>query len=97
MDTFLHVCILLHAINDYVHVYIPDENIFQVIVDLLMAGSETTSTTLLWGLLYMILNPDIQTKCRQEISQVTSNNNEFRLYIAKCIVDTLICSNCGVN
>ncbi|KAI0241630.1 Cytochrome P450 2J2 [Lamellibrachia satsuma] len=47
-----------------------DENMFQVIVDLLHAGSETTSTTLYWAFLFMILNPDIQDKCRQEILQV---------------------------
>ncbi|KAI0237362.1 Cytochrome P450 2U1 [Lamellibrachia satsuma] len=47
-----------------------DENMFQVIVDLLLAGSETTSTTLYWAFLFMILNPDIQAKCREEILQV---------------------------
>ena len=47
-----------------------EENVLEVILDLFFAGSETTSTTLGWGLLYMILNPAVQTKCRQEIFQV---------------------------
>ena len=50
---------------------------FQVIVDLLLAGTETTSTTLHWGLLYLIRNPDVQRKCRQEILQVTANRSSL--------------------
>ena len=53
--------------------FVADENMFVVIFDLLLAGSETTSTPLNWGLLYMIRNPDVQTKCRQEILQVGAN------------------------
>ena len=37
-------------------------NLENVLVDLFIAGSETTSTTLNWGMLYMILNPEIQKK-----------------------------------
>ena len=37
-------------------------NLENVLVDLFIAGSETTSTTLNWGMLYMILHPDIQRK-----------------------------------
>ena len=51
-------------------IVVADENMFQVIVDLFMAGSETTTTTLRWMLLYMILNPQIQARCRQEMAQV---------------------------
>ncbi|KAI0210929.1 Cytochrome P450 2J2 [Lamellibrachia satsuma] len=47
-----------------------DENIFQVIIDLFLAGTETTSMTIRWALLYFILHPDVQTKCREEIGQV---------------------------
>lgn len=32
----------------------------QTVVDLLLGGTETTSTTLLWALLYMIQHPEIQ-------------------------------------
>lgn len=37
-----------------------EENLVYVINDLFLGGSETSSTTLYWGLLYMVLNPDIQ-------------------------------------
>jgi cytochrome P450 family 2 subfamily U polypeptide 1 len=37
---------------------------------LFMAGTETTSTSLRWGLLYMMMHPDIQRKVQQEIDDV---------------------------
>ena len=43
----------------------------RVIQDLFLAGSETTSTTLDWALLFMIEHPDIQRKCQKEIEQVS--------------------------
>lgn len=30
------------------------------VLDLFLAGTETTSTTLCWGLIYLIINPDVQ-------------------------------------
>uniref|UniRef100_A0A8I5TC37 Cytochrome P450 n=1 Tax=Pongo abelii TaxID=9601 RepID=A0A8I5TC37_PONAB len=37
-----------------------DENLRMVVADLFLAGMVTTSTTLAWGLLLMILHPDVQ-------------------------------------
>ena len=36
------------------------DNLIYCTLDLFVAGTETTSTTLYWGLLYMIKYPDIQ-------------------------------------
>uniref|UniRef100_A0A8C4VFE8 Cytochrome P450 2D14-like n=1 Tax=Gopherus evgoodei TaxID=1825980 RepID=A0A8C4VFE8_9SAUR len=38
-----------------------DKNLHMVTIDLFTAGTETTSTTLRWALLYMLLHPDIQS------------------------------------
>ncbi len=46
-------------------------NLLGSLVDFFTAGSETTSTTLNWGVLYMLLNPDIQEKVQGELDQVT--------------------------
>ena len=35
--------------------------------DMFVAGTETSSTTLKWTLMYLCLHPDVQTKCREEI------------------------------
>nr|XP_020514919.1 cytochrome P450 2J6-like [Labrus bergylta] len=39
-------------------------------LDLFLAGTETTSTTLLWALVYLINNPEIQEKVQAEIDGV---------------------------
>ena len=39
-----------------------DEDLFRTVADLFLAGTETSSTTIKWTLLYMMINPDIQDK-----------------------------------
>lgn len=40
------------------------------ILDLIVGGSETSSNTLNFGMLYMILNPHVQEKVHKEIDRV---------------------------
>ncbi|XP_032126084.1 cytochrome P450 2D19 [Sapajus apella] len=47
-----------------------DENLRLVVADLFSAGMVTTSITLAWGLLLMILHPDVQHRVQQEIDDV---------------------------
>uniref|UniRef100_A0A8C9HXP7 Cytochrome P450 2D17 n=1 Tax=Piliocolobus tephrosceles TaxID=591936 RepID=A0A8C9HXP7_9PRIM len=47
-----------------------EENLRLVVSDLFSAGMVTTSTTLAWGLLLMILHPDVQRRVQQEIDDV---------------------------
>lgn len=47
-----------------------EANVYKVIVDLFLAGGETTGTSLDWSLLYMITYPEIQSKCQDEIDHV---------------------------
>ncbi len=49
-------------------------NIEGIIVDLFIAGSETTSTTLNWAMLFMILNPEIQEKVHEELDKVVGRS-----------------------
>jgi len=50
------------------------QNLRSSILDLLIAGSETTSTALTWAVLFMIRYPDIQKKVQQELDQVVGNS-----------------------
>ncbi|XP_031206394.1 cytochrome P450 2D1-like isoform X1 [Mastomys coucha] len=47
-----------------------NENLRMVVIDLFAAGTMTTSTTLTWALLLMILHPDVQRRVQQEIDEV---------------------------
>ncbi|XP_009900745.2 cytochrome P450 2D14 [Dryobates pubescens] len=46
------------------------DNLRLVTSDLFIAGTETTSTTLRWAVLYMLLHPEIQSKVQDEIDKV---------------------------
>ncbi|KAF1627501.1 UNVERIFIED_CONTAM: Cytochrome P450 2J2, partial [Eudyptes pachyrhynchus] len=47
-----------------------EDNLVHVINDLFLGGSETSSTTLYWGLLYMVVYPDVQEKVQKELDAV---------------------------
>ncbi|XP_075816228.1 cytochrome P450 2D20-like [Microtus pennsylvanicus] len=47
-----------------------DRNLHVMVADLFFAGMVTTSTTLSWALLLMILHPDVQSRVQQEIDEV---------------------------
>lgn len=38
------------------------------------AGTETTTTTLLWGLIYMMLHPHIQKRVQEELDEVIGSD-----------------------
>lgn len=47
------------------------DELYGVIFDLFAAGSETTSTTLRWAILFLILNPEVQKQCHQELDKIS--------------------------
>ncbi|XP_036787238.2 cytochrome P450 2D14-like [Manis pentadactyla] len=47
-----------------------EENLRLVVADLFFAGMVTTSITLTWALLMMILHPDVQRRVQEEIDEV---------------------------
>ncbi|XP_070687746.1 cytochrome P450 2J1-like [Pempheris klunzingeri] len=53
-----------------------DGNLVLCCLDLFLAGSETTSKTLQWGLIYLINNPHIQDKVHAEIDRVIGQTRQ---------------------
>ncbi|KAM9329525.1 cytochrome P450 2U1 [Gastrophryne carolinensis] len=50
------------------------EYLFYIIGDLFVAGTDTTSNTILWSLLYMCHHPDVQKKVQAEIDVVVGRD-----------------------
>ena len=50
------------------------EQMMGVIIDLFVAGTETTGNSLGFALVYMIHHPDVQTKVQEEIDAVLHGN-----------------------
>ncbi|KAM8831500.1 cytochrome P450 2K1-like [Spinachia spinachia] len=48
-------------------------NLMQTVLNLFAAGTDTTATTLRWALLFMIKNPQIQDRVREELSAVVGS------------------------
>lgn len=51
-----------------------EEQLLAMCLDLFQAGTETTSNTLSFGLIYMVHNNDVQTKARNELDRVIGRN-----------------------
>nr|XP_056701878.1 cytochrome P450 2D14-like [Euleptes europaea] len=47
-----------------------EQNLIKIIYDLVAAGTETTASTILWGLLKMVLHPEVQKRAHEEIDEV---------------------------
>lgn len=50
-----------------------NEQLLSICVDFLQAGSETTSNTLAFGMLYMLHHPDVMKKVQNELETVVGN------------------------
>jgi cytochrome P450 family 2 subfamily J len=49
-----------------------DAQLYYSVVGLFGGGTETTTTTLLWAMIFMIENPKVQEKVREEIESVVA-------------------------
>ena len=91
-----------NAIKDFVDLYIQvtrdskketeetftKGNMFRVILEMFVAGSETTLSTLDWCFLFMAEFPEIQKKCQNEIDECLGNKHhisheqrQYKIYI----------------
>ncbi|XP_052450792.1 cytochrome P450 2B19 isoform X2 [Carassius gibelio] len=47
-----------------------EDNMVMSVSDLFLAGTDTTSTTIRWGLIFLTQKPDVQERCHEEIVRV---------------------------
>ncbi|XP_013926312.1 PREDICTED: cytochrome P450 2D6-like [Thamnophis sirtalis] len=55
-----------------------EEQLLILLMDLLTAGSETTSVSLQWAMLYLVAFPDIQEKCQKEIDAFLGSSSNLK-------------------
>ncbi|XP_072537940.1 cytochrome P450 2N13 [Salminus brasiliensis] len=53
-----------------------DDNLVRCTLDLFLAGTETTTTTLRWSLIYLVKNPEVQDKLQEEIDSVIGQSRQ---------------------
>ncbi|XP_066295638.1 cytochrome P450 2D6-like [Branchiostoma lanceolatum] len=72
-----------------------EENVLYMTADLFFAGTDTTTNTLRWSLLYMTLNPDIQHKLQEELDVVvgaglpTLSHRSQLPYVNACLLEVM--------
>ncbi|CAG9763050.1 unnamed protein product [Ceutorhynchus assimilis] len=60
----------LHSMSINIDESFTDDQLVSLCLDLFMAGAETTSNSLGFSMLYMVLYPDIQSKVQKELDEV---------------------------
>ena len=70
--------------------------------DLFLAGSETTSTTLLFAIMFLMMNPEVQKKAQDEIDRITGRQRYLEMsdrddaqYLNALIAEVQRCANIG--
>ncbi|KAK5583691.1 hypothetical protein RB653_005289 [Dictyostelium firmibasis] len=56
-----------------------DEGLYRVCSDLLLSGTETSSSTMSWLILFLINNPNFQDKVRTELLEATGGKKSIQL------------------
>jgi cytochrome P450 len=78
-EAMLHKIHQTHEKDDPFHGDVGELNLLNVLLDLFIAGSDTTSITLNWAMLYMILNQDIQKNVRKELNESIGRQRKAKM------------------
>ncbi|XP_048738008.1 cytochrome P450 2B5-like [Ostrea edulis] len=84
------------------HTTFNTKQLLLIVVDLFVAGTETTSTALRWFAVFMIRNPEVQEKMRKEINDVIgdsrypSMNDKINLPYTEAVLHEVLRMGCIV-
>nr|AKH03513.1 cytochrome P450 3075B2 [Paracyclopina nana] len=56
-----------------------EESLVSTMLDLFLAGTETTSSSLLWSILFLLHHPEVQARVQREIDEVVGVGNQVSL------------------
>ncbi|KAK0426822.1 hypothetical protein QR680_009918 [Steinernema hermaphroditum] len=80
-----------------------DDNLLANLLDLWIAGTDTTISVMLWGFTFLLHNPEVAEKIRKEVFSITKGNRNVELtdktlapYVNAVITEILRCS-CILN
>ena len=83
IDDFLDAYLYEQQLNGHLtkdeYSFLTDDNIRGSLTLLFIAGADTTSTVINWGILYLITKPDIQTLVQSELDSVIGRNRFPRI------------------
>ncbi|KAI1721902.1 cytochrome p450 domain-containing protein [Ditylenchus destructor] len=68
-----------------------DKQLKMLLLDLFFAGSETTVTTTKWGILMLVLHPEVQQKCQEELDAISGDQVELKDRIGLTYLQATIC------
>ena len=71
MDLMLQEVSLAKDSSSSFHGHVGHSAIFNNMIDLFLAGMETTSSSLLWTFLYLLHHPEIQSRVHDELDRVS--------------------------
>uniref|UniRef100_A0A667WJD1 Cytochrome P450, family 2, subfamily N, polypeptide 13 n=1 Tax=Myripristis murdjan TaxID=586833 RepID=A0A667WJD1_9TELE len=74
--TTMYLCFISEQHQGESNLGFSEANLALCSLDLFVAGTETTSTTLLWALTFLIKNPDVQEKVQAEIDRVIGQTRQ---------------------
>ena len=67
--------VLLYVGQENLYSFIPsEENMLAVMRDMVIAGADTVNSAMEFALYYMALDPEVQSKVREEIDQIIGSS-----------------------
>lgn len=88
--------------NEPITLIFTEEQLLVSIAELFFAGTETTSTAIIWVILFLIRNPHVQGKIHEELDRVVGNSRDICIadrpnlpYCQAVITEAFRCSDMG--